>query len=161
MSLLQWLSTTAPAAWARESETIWGYPAILFLHTFGLAVLVGFTSAIDFRVLGFTKDMPLAPMAKFFRLIWIGFWINAVSGTALLIMTPSKLANPAFLVKMACIALGVVNMWLLKRHLFRTTHGPEAAPIHLWATILAVSSLLLWTGAITAGRLTAYVGNAR
>ncbi len=69
---------TAPAVWARESESIWAYPTILFLHTLGLGVLVGFTTAIDFRILGFSSHLPLAPMGRFFRLVWIGFWINAL-----------------------------------------------------------------------------------
>jgi hypothetical protein len=160
MSVLQWLSTTPLAVWMRESESIWGYPTILFLHTLGLGILVGFTAAIDFRVLGFTEQLPLAPLARFFPLIWTGFWINALSGTLLLIMMPAKAANPTFLVKMGCIALGVVNLWLLKRHLFRAVEAPGSA-IPFVAKLLAISSLVLWTGAITAGRLMAYIGNVR
>jgi len=45
MSYLLWLSRTGPAVWARESESIWAYPTILFLHTLGLGLLVGFTMA--------------------------------------------------------------------------------------------------------------------
>src|SRR5262245_40765566 len=115
MNLLQWLSSTGPAGWGRESESIWAYPTIFFLHTFGLAVLVGFTTAVDFRVLGFSPSVPLPPLGRFFRFIWIGFWINAVSGTALLILAPSKLANPAFEIKMTCILLGVIDMLWLRR----------------------------------------------
>jgi hypothetical protein len=159
MSFLIWLSNTAPAVWARESDSVWGYPTILFLHTFGLGMLVGLTAAIDFRVLGFAPSLPLAPLERFFRYIWIGFWINAVSGTALLIMSPTKLGNPAFLIKMAMIALGVANMWLLKRRVFSPSAGSPVVPNA--GRILAVVSLALWTGAITAGRLIAYVGDPR
>jgi len=167
MNVLQWLSQTAPAVWARESESIWAYPTILFLHTLGLGILVGFTSAIDFRVLGFSTRVPLAPLGRFFRFIWFGFWVNAISGTALLIMAPAKLTNPAFAVKMTCIALGVVDLLWLKREAFgagslqssgtSTTAIAEPAVTPL-ARMLAVLSLLLWAGAITAGRLMAYVG---
>jgi hypothetical protein len=159
MTFLVWLSHTAPAVWARESDSVWGYPTILFLHTFGLAILVGFTAAIDCRILGFATQVPLAPVERFFRFIWFGFWVNAVSGTALLIMTPAKLLNPAFLWKMSFIVLGVVNMMLLKRRAFRTgsgQHDPTAG-----AKVLAATSLALWAGAITAGRLMAYVGGFR
>jgi hypothetical protein len=158
MSWLEWLSTTTIAVWMRESDSIWGYPTILFLHTLGLGILVGFAAAIDFRVLGFAEQLPLAPLARFFPVIWLGFWINAVSGALLLIMTPAKAANPTFLVKMVCIALGVVNLWLLKRHLFRPVQD-QASAIPFAARVLAISSLVLWTGAITAGRLMAYIGN--
>ena len=159
MNVLIWLSNTAPAVWARETDSVWGYPTILFLHTLGLGLLVGFTTVIDFRVLGFSAQLPLELMGRFFRFIWIGFWINAASGSALLIMTPSKVANPAFVIKMALIALGVVNMWLLKRLVFRSSAGTDVRPAI--GRFLAVTSLLLWAGAITAGRLMAYVAGAR
>jgi hypothetical protein len=165
VNVLVWLSNTAPAVWARSSESIWAYPTILFLHTFGLAILVGFTAAIDFRVLGFSPSLPLAPLRRFFRFIWIGFWINAVSGTMLLIMAPAKLANPAFLVKMTCIALGVVNMLWLRREVFgrgaAADRGPGGSAASSWGRMLAASSLALWAAAITAGRLMAYVGAQR
>lgn len=159
MQFLIWLSNTTPAVWARESDSVWGYPTILFLHTLGLGILVGFTTAIDFRLLGFNAQVPLAPLARFFRFIWIGFWINAVSGTALLIMSPAKVANPAFLVKMACIALGVANMWVVKRVVVRDSADDGRLVIR--GKILASTSLVLWAGAITAGRLMAYVGGVR
>ena len=159
MNILIWLSNTAPAVWARESESVWGYPTIRFLHTLGLGILVGFTTTIDFRILGFAPQVPLELMDRFFRLIWLGFWINAVSGTALLIMSPSKVENPAFLIKMALVALGVVNMWLLKRRMLRDTSRIGSGPTG--ARLLAATSLALWAGAITAGRLIAYVGNVR
>jgi hypothetical protein len=164
VNVLLWLSNTAPAVWARESESIWAYPTILFLHTFGLAMLVGFTAALDFRVLGFSPQLPLAPLRRFFRFIWIGFWINAVSGTMLLIMAPAKLANPAFIVKMTCIAVGVVNMLWLRREVFG--RGADAGGLGEFAVsslgkVLAASSLALWAAAITAGRLMAYVGSQR
>jgi hypothetical protein len=164
VNVLLWLSNTAPAIWARESESIWAYPTILFLHTFGLAILVGFTAAIDFRVLGFSPQLPLAALRRFFRFIWIGFWINAVSGTMLLIMAPAKLANPAFIVKMTCIALGVVNMLWLRREVFGRVADAGALgglAVSSLGKVLAASSLALWTAAITAGRLMAYVGNHR
>jgi hypothetical protein len=162
MSYLLWLSRTAPAVWARESESIWAYPTILFLHTLGLGLLVGFTTAIDFRILGFSSHLPLAPLGRFFRLVWIGFWINALSGTALLVMAPAKLSNPTFIIKMVCIGLGVVTMVWIRREVFRpglTAGASEIAGASALARVLAISSLLLWAGAITAGRLMAYVGN--
>jgi hypothetical protein len=162
MTYLLWLSRTAPAVWARESESIWAYPTILFLHTLGLGLLVGFTTAIDFRILGFSSRLPLAPMGRYFRLVWIGFWINALSGTALLVMAPAKLSNPTFAVKMACIGLGVVTAMWIKREVFRPGLGAgnsETAGVSTLARVLAISSLLLWMGAITAGRLMAYIGN--
>ena len=160
MDVLVWLSNTAPAVWARESDSVWGYPTILFLHTLGLGILVGLTTAIDFRVLGFARHLPLALLERFFPIIWIGFWINAVSGTALLVITPTKAVNPVFYVKMALIAVGVANMWLLRRQVFRSGDSTAASSAS-GGKILATTSLVLWAGAIAAGRLMAYIGNVR
>lgn len=83
IEILAWLEATALSIWLRESSTIWAYPTVLTLHTIGLAVLVGASAALDLRLLGFGSAIPLATFAKAFRVIWIGFWINAVSGVLL------------------------------------------------------------------------------
>jgi hypothetical protein len=159
VTFLSWLSQTPLAAWARGSDSIWGYPTILFLHTFGLAILVGLTTAIDFRVLGFAEHVPLALLDRFFRFVWLGFWINAVSGVLLLMITPTKAQNPIFFIKMALIVVGVVNMWAMRRQVFRRSWS--AASGSFTGKMLAVTSLVVWAAAITAGRLMAYLGNTR
>jgi hypothetical protein len=159
VTFLSWLSQTPLAAWARGSDSIWGYPTILFLHTFGLAILVGLTTAIDFRVLGFAEHVPLALLDRFFRFVWLGFWINAVSGILLLMITPTKAQNPIFFIKMALIVVGVVNMWALRRQVFRRSR--IAASGSFTGKMLAATSLVVWAAAITAGRLMAYLGNTR
>jgi hypothetical protein len=97
-------------------------------------------------------------MKGLLRMMWVGFWINAVTGSILLVSDAStKLANPAFAVKMVLIALAVTDIFLLKRFVFGTG-APEPQRASSLGKILAVVSLLLWTGAITAGRLMAYFG---
>ena len=86
------------------------------------------------------------------------FWINALSGTALLVAdATTKLTNRVFYIKMGFIALAVINMMLIRRRVFR---DPEIgrAPLGGFARMLAVMSIVLWAGAITAGRLMAYFG---
>ncbi len=150
MEFLARLESTGFATWVRESPSLFAYPGILFLHTVGLSLLVGTNVAIDLRLLGRSRDLPLAPMESFFRVMWIGFWINALSGTALLIAdAATKLINPVFYIKLACIAFGVFTMVQIRRRVF---HGAARG------RALAVASLVLWAGAITAGRLMAYFG---
>src|SRR5207247_9565790 len=119
---------------------------------------VGPNAGIDLRILGMARRLSLAPMEKFFPIMWLGFWINAVSGTILFAAdATTKLANPAFPVKMGCIALGVINIMLIKRYVF---HDQNLKPnqVSMRGKLLAATSLTLWTVAITAGRLMAYVG---
>ena len=91
--------------------------------------------------------------------MWAGFWVNAASGVALLIAdATTKLANPVFGVKMAFIALGVVNMAWSKKRLFSDPEALERGPASSHAKRVAIVSLLLWIGATTAGRLMGYLG---
>ena len=41
MAVLNWLEATGLSTWVREGESIWAFPTILTLHTFGLGLLVG------------------------------------------------------------------------------------------------------------------------
>jgi len=149
------LENSAFGTWVRESKSLWAYPTILFLHTVGLGFLVGLNAAIDLRILGVARKMPLAPMEKFFKIMWAAFWVNALSGIALLIAdATTKLANPVFYIKMSFVALAIINMAALRRRVFRGTSMDVAR----FGRALAITSLIFWGGAITAGRLMAYFG---
>jgi hypothetical protein len=159
MQFLASLEHSAFGTWVREAPTIWAYATILFLHTVGLGFVVGVNVAIDLRILGVARQIPLAPMRKLFPWMWAGFIVNALSGIALLIAdATTKLANPVFLVKMAFITLGVVNMAWSKRKLFDDPAALEQVPATSHAKRVAIVSLILWIGATTAGRLMGYLG---
>jgi hypothetical protein len=158
MDFLIGLEQSALGVWVRESASLWAYPTILFLHTAGLAMLVGVSTAVDLRILGFAPSLPLAPMRRFFPLMWVGFWINTVSGLALLIADAStKVVNPVFLIKLGLVGLAVANIYAIDRQVFR---GPLAQKTVMPPNVrtLAWASLILWVGAITTGRLMAYIG---
>ena len=90
--------------------------------------------------------------------MWMGFWINAVSGVILLAQdATTKLSNPVFYVKMACVAAGVSVMIVMRRRVFRAP-VLEGEPVSALGRRLAWLSLVCWAGAITAGRLMAYLG---
>ena len=137
----------------------------MFVHTLGLGVLVGLNSAVGLRLLGFAPRIPVAAMEPLFPYMWAGFWLNAVSGSVLFIAdAPKKAANPSFLVKLVLIALAVVVMRALRRHAFLKPPNP-LNPLNQIVSgrtkMLAAMSLVLWAGAITAGRLMAYTAALR
>jgi hypothetical protein len=149
------IETTALSTWLRESPSLWAFPFVLILHTVGLAFLVGANVALDARLLGMARQVPVRSLGRFDAVMWAGFWINAVSGVLLLIAYPTKaLTNPLFYLKLVLIAAGL----LLARAMRRWLRGPagvgEALPPRLRA--LAVASLCCWAASITAGRLLAY-----
>lgn len=158
MEFLQYLEQTGFSTWVRESRSLLSYPGILLLHTCGMAVVVGLAAGIDLRILGFAPALPLAPMRKFLPVLWVAFGINAATGTILLAAdATTKLTNPDFFVKMGFILLAVILRRLIDARVFR---DPEAdrAVLPPGARPLAAISLVCWLGAITAGRLLAYVG---
>jgi hypothetical protein len=149
ISVLAFLEQTGLATWIRESGVLYGYPLILFLHTLGLSTVVGTSAAIDLRLLGVASTIPLAPLEKLFGLMWAGFALTAATGALLFVADATKHAsNPAFVVKLAFVAGGVVTLALVRSRVFhRRQRG----------AILAAASLGCWLVALGAGRLMAYV----
>jgi hypothetical protein len=155
--MLASLDQSAFAQWLLGSNSIWAYPTVLTLHTFGMMVLVGAALMIDLRLLGFGRAIPLSSMGRLFGVMWGAFWLNLVTGTMLFIADATKRATqPLFLVKLTLVALGVVTIVLIKRSMFDGRQEPLV--ITGSAKRLAIASLLLWCAAVTAGRLLAYVG---
>ena len=143
------------STWMRETELPFGFYFILLFHTFGLALLVGANALIDVRLLGFFSSIPLAPLKRFFRIMWVGFGINAATGILLLISYPTKaLTNPMFYAKLLIIASAIWVVTKLQKEVF--AGGISEADMMAKGATLAKWSLGLWIGAISAGRLLAY-----
>lgn len=156
---IEFIEATPVAVFVRESPSIFAYTTVLSLHAMGLAIVVGIGTAVALRVLGLFRGIPLTPLLRLFPIMWIGFTINALSGLALLAANASNmLANVMFLIKLALIALAVVNMELLRHRL--AAEAPVGSPAGEVASpqtrAFALSSVILWLSVIVSGRLTAY-----
>lgn len=162
MGIIDLIEGSALAEFVRSSPSIFGYTSVLALHAMGLAIVVGVGAAIAFRLLGFPAGIPAAPCLKLFRLMWVGFTVNALSGFALLAASASTtLANTMFLIKMLLIVFAVANMELLRGRLRAVAQAEAAAAVGsvtppASGRALAISALVLWATVIIAGRLTAY-----
>lgn len=155
--MLTSLAQSAFSTWLLSSNSIWAYPTVLTLHTFGMMVLVGAALMIDLRLLGFGRAIPLQSMDRLFRIMWAAFALNAVTGTMLFIADADKRGPELiFWTKLALVAVGLVTAVMIRRANFQG--GAEPVIISGAAKRLAVVSLLAWSAAITAGRLLAYVG---
>jgi hypothetical protein len=156
MELLASLESTDFAAWLRESGSIWAYPAVLTLHTLGLGVLVGASSVVDLRLLGAAPHIPIEPLGRLFPIMWIGFWVNAISGV-LLFMTDAttKGTTTVFMAKLGIIVLAVVVLRSIRKSVFGRDSMSDNVTMPVKA--LAAASLALWLAAIITGRYMAYV----
>lgn len=157
MSWFIWIELSPLSVWVREEPSLWGFPSILYLHTLGLAMLAGLSVGLDFWLLMLATRVPRVSIAGLYRVMWLGFGINAVSGILLLVAYPAKaLTNVVFYTKMLLIGLALVALEGLRKEVF--TGAPTGAPLALSsrARFLAIASLLFWTGTIFAGRLLAY-----
>jgi hypothetical protein len=166
-----WLEGTALSVWLREAPTLWAFPFVLILHTWGLAFLVGANVVLDVRILGLIPGVPLQSLERYFLVMWIGFWINLGSGLALLIAYPTKaLTNPLFYAKLVFVAVGFATALVIRRRL-RALPAPNAPPSRRASGTgavapvmpmppglvrLAAFSLAAWAAAIPAGRFLAY-----
>ena len=139
MNFLHALEQMSFSIWVRESSSIWAFPTFLVL-------------------LGFWPKVPVKPLIRLYPLMWFGFGINAVTGAVLLLAdATAKLTNWDFYVKMTFVVAGMGVLYVMRERVFADPQL-DNAPVTGIAKKLAWLSLVCWFGAITAGRLLAYVG---
>jgi hypothetical protein len=139
---------------------LWLYPIVEILHILGFVLLVGAAVMFDLRLLGVSRRIPVSDLARHL-LPWsrTGLLLVVPSGIAMFTAHATEwIANPAFWVKLTLIALAGLNAWLFHRGTFRSVAGwNQHASAPAAARASAVTSLLLWTGVISCGRLLAYL----
>lgn len=119
MEFLSWLENSEFCTWIRSSGSIWAYPLVLTAHTLGMGILVGFNWAVDLRLLGVGKRIPIRAMEAFFPVMWVGFWLNLVTGLVLLAAdATTKMTSWVFGVKMLFIVLAMLVLWKLRKTVF-------------------------------------------
>jgi hypothetical protein len=183
--LLDWMQALPVSEWITQSN--WGFPIMLVLHSWGMAAVVGILIMLDLRILGVAKMAPLSAFEPMMGIAWGGFFINLASGVLMFMADANRLiVNWSFLSKMTCVLLGGVVTAVLWRRLraagalaARHSAGePSAAlaggggvvvvngedsllavplAVDRSVRILAIASIALWSGAILFGRWIAYV----
>jgi hypothetical protein len=158
MEFLSWVEQLGLSTWVREGGSWYGYALILFIHTMGMALVVGCVAFIDLRLLGYGAPSAIRPLERLFPFIWVGFALSLTSGVILIMADATiKLTNPLIYLKLALIAAGLVTLRMTRTKVFggdQIDRGelPGAAKGLAWA------SLFCWLAALTAGRLLAYIG---
>ena len=147
--MLVWIENTSLALWVGTS--LWAYPVLLSAHITGLAVIVGIIAMRDFHLLGFINGVTEANFLELKKLAYCGFLINGISGIMLFSSQASYLStNLPFLIKLFFIGSGMLLASKIYKKIEKNTGRTSTK-------ILAILSLFSWFGAITAGRLIAYI----
>ena len=131
---------------------MWALPTVLTLHTMGMGVLVGASLVFDLRLLGVGRNVALSAYRWVFPVLATGLVINIVTGVLLFIKDPIKWGTAVpFFVKMLLVIASVVTLVPTRSLVLRGDAGQRNV------RLLAIASILAWTGAVTAGRLLAYL----
>jgi hypothetical protein len=153
---LKTIEETCLSVWIRESPSIFAFYGILTVHTLGLVLLVGLNAVVSLRLLGAVRGLAVSPLKNYFAFMWMGFWLNFASGVLLLVAYPTKsVTNPLFYVKLLLIAAGLILMQRMNATVFGDP-GMSDAAMETQGRRLAIASLAVWLGTITAGRFLAY-----
>lgn len=153
-SFLTWLQDLPFSAWVAESDSIWGYAFMLFVHAVGMGMTAGLGFVMCLRLLGVGVAIPVSAMRSLFGVFWIGFYLNLVTGLILFMTDATGIARvPVLYVKLACLALALLTMARL-RSFIDSAGSDGVVPPSVKKT--AVACIVLWLGVITAGRLVAY-----
>ena len=157
MDLMTQLENSGFSSWVRESNSLLAYPLILFLHTVGMGLLAGVSGLVDLRVLGLAPEIPVNSMERLQPIMWGGFWLNTITGIILFCPDATvKSISPVFYTKLVFVAIAMVLTVKIKKNVFQDPLADKRPVPNSKALVLA--SLICWLGAITAGRLLAYVG---
>lgn len=150
------LEASALAQGLRASQ--YAYPLVNAAHILALATLFGSILALDLRLLGVFRAVPVAPLAKVLpRVSAAGLALALPTGMALFSVQPfDYLMHPVFSIKLALIAFAAGNAMLLHYTLGWRNLVAGATIVPPRVRVAAVLSLLGWTGAIVAGRLLAF-----
>lgn len=150
ITTLAWLEQTPISVFMRED--FYAYFVALILHAWGMAMLVGGGVAVSLRALGIAGQTRLASWRALFPIMRVGAILALASGLGLLAGYPAKaLTNWVFALKFVCL----IGAGLLVMHMARENFAKGIEPVGK-GKLQALLALLLWLGAVAAGKLLLY-----
>jgi hypothetical protein len=158
--LLMWLEGSALGQLMRAAG-VWSYGVVNLVHILGLSTLFGSVLALDLRLLGAWRRVPLnAIETPTSALAACGFAVAVSSGLALIATNATEyVGNPFLPIKFAAIGLGVLNVIVVQfvpawrqRAALASSDTREGAALK----VVGGTSLACWATAVAAGRMLGY-----
>ncbi len=145
---------------AAMRDSMWLYPVVETVHIVGFIILVGAVIMFDLRVLGLSRRVPVRMLAAHL-LPWGAAALILIVPAGLLMFSSDAgnlVGNRAFVLKLLLLMLAGTNAAAFHMGAFRSVAQWDlgvTAPVS--ARLHAGTSLLLWIGIVTCGRMIAYV----
>jgi hypothetical protein len=150
-AFFNWIEHTRHGTVIRDS--LWQFAAIEAVHLLALAVIGGAVLIVDLRLLGWTlRRQPVSQIARDAEPWLIGSLIMMLLTGYLLMasLAASKYyVNLAFQLKMVFLLLAIVFTFTVRRRLI---YKDDSQINQVAATIVAIVSVLLWSGVGIMGR---------
>ncbi len=154
--LLGALEGSGVAAALRASRL--AYPVVNALHILAIGTLFGSILALDLRLMGVARSIPVRPLARYLpRVAAAGLGGAVATGLLLFSVQPfDYVGNRAFLLKIALVGLGTTHAWAVQASGSWRRLANIAGPIDGRLRASAALSLTVWTTAVLAGRFIAF-----
>ena len=155
---LVWLEGCAVAIAMRQ--WLWLYPAVEIVHIVGFVILVGAAAMFDLRLLGCSRQLPVADLAQhLWRWARLSLLLVIPAGLLMVMAHATEMAeNPAFRLKLLPIIVAGLNAAGFHRGPFQSVRNwNKNVTIPTSAKVAAALSLVLWVGVIACGRMLAYL----
>jgi hypothetical protein len=144
-------------------QWLWLYPSVETVHIVGIGLLFGSIAVLDFRLLGFSRNIPVKKLAAHVLPWTIGSFALIVPSGFLMFTAHATefIESEVFLLKMGLILAGFVNAGVFHTTVFRSADVWDAEDMRKLppppsVRASAAISLVLWIAVIACGRLLAY-----
>src|SRR5436190_15741003 len=153
MSLLPfftWCEKSAIGEAIRNSQ--WLFPVIESVHLLALVLIAGAVLVVDMRLFGLgLRRQPVAQLARDAQ-PWLIGGLTVMLSTGFLLFLAEAIKcyyGPAFAVKMTSLLLALVFTFTIHR---KVVLADESRVGPLWTRVVAVVSVMLWSGVGMGGR---------
>src|SRR6185295_3327686 len=131
----------------------WVWPACETLHFVGLSMLFGVVLIVNLRMLGIGKSMlSFAALRQLLPLGMLGFTLNLITGMMFFVATPEQYTGFLFLLKMAMVVAGALNLlyFMFGKTPGSVGYGDDAG---LATKFIAVSGIVIWMTVLFCGHM--------
>lgn len=141
-------------------DSMWGFAILITAHVLALGMFLGTVALVDLRLI--RRSIVEAPVSELIESIlpWTrgAFVVMALSGVLLFCTEAAKCyTSTAFRIKIALIILAGANIWYFHRKTYRGfITWDQSSTLPARVRFAGAVSLLLWIGALAAGRAVGY-----